>query len=369
MNIAFLIHSLRGGGAERVTSHMAAYWSEQGHQVTVLTLASTENNRYALPANVNLQALGIDGVSHGLISGLFNNISRLKTLRKTISALQPDIVISMMATANVMAGIACKPLKTKCIGSERNYPGIDDTGRLWGTLRKYTYRFLDAVITQTPTSERWIIENTNAKHVVTISNPLLLPLPDLPPRIPPPRDTDRKLILGVGRLTAQKQFTHLIQSFAGIANDHSNWDLAIVGEGEDRQSLEDLITRHKLDHRIRLVGRAGNIADWYQAADIFALTSFTEGFPNALIEAMAHGTPSISYDCLTGPGEIISNGHNGLLVEADNMQAFSTTLDQLMRSTELQRSLAKNCVEIISTLNPDKIMKQWEIEIKKAIET
>ena len=367
MHIAFLIHSLRGGGAERVTSHMASYWAQKRCKVTVLTISSTANNRYTLPENVELRALSIDGVSANPIAGLFNNIARIRTLRNSITDVNPDIVISMMAQANVMTGLACLNIPVKCIGSERNYPGIDYTGPFWGTLRKYTYRFLDTVITQTPTGNEWILKHTNARYVVNIPNPLLLPLPELEPIVKPRKLSNTKLLLGVGRLTDQKQFDHLIECFAQLAEKHAHWHLAIIGEGENRNKIEKLITDLELNHRIKLIGRAGNISDWYQAADAFALTSATEGFPNALIEAMAHGVPCISYDCLTGPSEIIDDGKSGLLIEANNKKELTSKMDALLESEDLRQNISENAVDIASTLNPELIMTQWEDEIEKLL--
>lgn len=367
MHITLIIHSLVGGGAERVTSHMASYWADKGHRVSVVTIASAENNRYTLPAPIELHALGIDGKSTGLLSGLASNISRILTIRKTIKKLNPDIVISMMAPSNVMAGLACINLPAKCIGSERNYPGLDYIGGMWIFLRKHCYRFVDTVVTQTKIGEQWILDNTSAKRVITIPNPLLLPLPDFEPKVLPNKQHDRKLILGVGRLTNQKQFDHLIGAFAKIAHQHDRWDLAIVGEGENREQLNELIIDQGLSERVHLVGRAGNISDWYEAADIFAMTSITEGFPNALIEAMAHGVPSISYDCLTGPAEVIDNNVNGILVEPNNINAFSEALERVVASEVLQKKLSENACEIVTVLAPAPVMSKWENEIERLI--
>ena len=153
MRITIIIHSLKGGGAERATSHMATFWAGKGHDITVLTIASTADNRYTLPENVCLKPLGIDGNSSTKVSGILNNIRRIRILRQEIKQLNPHVVIGMMAQVNVMAGLACWKLPVKCIGSERNYPGMDYTGRLWGILRKYTYRFIDTVVTQTLAGE------------------------------------------------------------------------------------------------------------------------------------------------------------------------------------------------------------------------
>ena len=93
MQIAFFIYSLSGGGAERVTTHMAEYWSNKGHDITIFTMASVQNNRYQLPSSVTLFALSIDGKSKGLLAGLGNNIYRIRVLREELRKRKPEIVI------------------------------------------------------------------------------------------------------------------------------------------------------------------------------------------------------------------------------------------------------------------------------------
>lgn len=367
MHILLIIHSLGGGGAERVTSHMADYWCNKRYQVSVLTIASTENNRYTLPENVDLRALGVDKISKGSVSAVINNINRIRAVRQAIQSINPDIAISMMSEISVVTGLACINLPVKCIGSERVYPGIFPIDKLWGLLRKYTYRFVDSVVAQTDATEQWILENTTAKRVVTIPNPLILPLPKLEPIIFPEKSASEKWVIGVGRLMSLKQFDHLIRSFASVVDQHPDWNLVIVGEGNDRCKLEKLIESLGLGTRTKLIGRAGNIADWYKASDVFALTSLTEGFPNALIEAMAHGLPCISYDCLTGPGEIIDHGVNGLLIEASDEQAFGSALNDMLSCEKLRNKLSENAAGIVSQLDPDLIMDKWEHEIKQLI--
>jgi len=259
MRIVLFIHSLNGGGAERIASLMAGYWAQKGHSVTVLTIASIDDNRYVLPEKVALRALCIDGDSKNLLAAVYNNISRLKILRRTFREIQPDIVISMMAQANVMAGLACIGLTIKSIGAERHYPGMDYTGRLWGILRKFTYCFLDVVVTQTYTSEKWISDFTNSNRVLTIPNPLELPLAKLDPVVEPKKPDGTKLLLGVGRLNKQKQFSHLIECFACLAEKYSDWNLVIVGEGVEEESLTQMISKYSLAERARLIGRVGNM--------------------------------------------------------------------------------------------------------------
>lgn len=368
MHILLIIHSLSGGGAERVTSQMAEYWSQRNIQVSLVTIASTKHNRYELPAGVNCRALGIEKKSSNLVSGAFNSVSRIFTVRRTIKDIGPDVVIAMMSDLSVLAGLACIKLPTRCIGSERVYPGNYPISRVWGFMRKYAYRLLDAVVVQSKMTEQWMYENTQVKRVCVIANALHLPLPRLEPVLEPEKAANEKWILGAGRLTDQKQFDHLIRSFAALANQFPQWKLMIIGEGENRSQLERLIIKCGLEKRVFLIGRVGNIVDWYNSADVFALTSGYEGFPNALIEAMAHGVPCVSYNCLTGPGEIIEDGVNGLLVDLDDENALILALHRVLSSELLRQQLSEVSVSIVDELRPDVIMAKWEQEIHYLLE-
>jgi len=367
MKIAFFIYSLDGGGAERVTVHMADYWSQIGHDITIYTMASAENNRYQLPNTVSLVELNIAGKSKGLSAAVRNNIYRIRTLRSELRKYNPDITISMMSHANVMTGIACIGLKTKCIGSERIFPSSYDTGRLWGLLRKISYRFINTVVTQTEVGKQWVQEHTSAPHVVAIPNPIVLPLPANEPFVTPPSKKNRRYILGAGRLTEQKQFHHLIQAFAKISGDFEHWDLAITGEGGKLTELQNLASELGVNDRVILPGRVGNIADWYIAADIFAMTSEIEGFPNALIEAMAHGVAAISYDCPSGPSEIIESGVNGLLVSTNDQTEFENSLRELINNDLKRSNISTAGKQITAKLDMKKIMSEWDNTISEIL--
>ncbi len=113
-----------------------------------------------------------------------------------------------------------------------------------------------------------------------------------------------------------------------------------------------------------LPGRAGNIAEWFARADIFALSSRYEGFPNVLLEAMAAGCACISFDCDTGPREIIRDEVDGLLAPPENVDAMAAGLERLMRDEELRKTLAARAVEARDRFAPDRILAQWEALFK-----
>jgi len=369
VKIVFFIHSLNAGGAERVTTHMANYWANKAYDITILTIAPVTERQYPLSERVNHLSLETDKCSNNIFDALLNNVKRIKSLTSEIKKQQADIVISMMSEANVLAAIACRKLPTKSIGSERIHPTELNIGFLWKTLRRFSYRYLSLLVTQTKQTEEWVKKHTSVKRTTTIPNPLVLPIPSGSPVVTPDIPDDEFLILGVGRLTTQKQFTHLITAFASLSAHHPNWTMAIVGEGEDHAKLSAFIEERNLSNRVKLIGRVGNVAYWYERADIFALTSLTEGFPNVLIEAMAHSTAVISYNCPTGPNEIITHGTNGLLVEANNIKHLTSALNQLILEPKLRSELARNAAMTIKTYDIELIMKQWETAIDTIVDS
>src|SRR5699024_4469850 len=141
----------------------------------------------------------------------------------------------------------------------------------------------------------------------------------------------RRRLLAVGRLHPVKGFDQLIEAFDSIAHFFPDWDLVILGEGPERTALEEQIHRTGLGERITLPGRVGNIGQWYDASDIYVLSSRTESLSNTLLEAMASGLAVVACDCETGPREIIRDTIDGALVQpAGDPEALAAYLSDLM---------------------------------------
>jgi glycosyltransferase involved in cell wall biosynthesis len=116
-----------------------------------------------------------------------------------------------------------------------------------------------------------------------------------------------------------------------------------------------------LTGRIMLPGRAGNTSDWYRRADLYVMSSHYEGFPNALCEAMAHGCAAVSFDCDTGPRDIIRHGENGLLVSpVGDSQALSSALDELMGNDKLRHRMSKKALDVRQRYSMECILLKWD---------
>ena len=170
-----------------------------------------------------------------------------------------------------------------------------------------------------------------------------------------------KKIVAVGRVDANKNHEMIIRAFAEVADRYPDYRLEIYGEGELRTSLQVLVKELGLEGRIILPGSISDVAEHIYRASIFVLSSYSEGMPNTLIEAMALGIPSVSTDCpCGGPAELITNGENGFLIEPGNQGELQDILQKLMDDDHLAMKVGKNAAKLQEELNPETINKLWE---------
>jgi glycosyltransferase involved in cell wall biosynthesis len=366
LNICFFIFSLKGGGAERVTTLLANHWAQVGHNITVITLAGAEHDAYSLDQRIQRISLIMAAESNGLLSGLLHNLWRIVRLRRVLRRTKADIAIGMMAPANCVLALAAIGMHVRTVGSERIYPPKLKLGPAWEYVRSRIYSRLCAIVAQTQESADWLKTHTNARRVHVISNPLSYPLrTEEPIKYPEAflgaKDiAQTKILLSVGRLAYQKAFDKLIMAFAELASEWPNWDLFILGEGPLHGELQQQVARLKLANRVFLPGRTGNIAEWYEKSDAFVLTSHFEGFPNALIEAMSYGLPVVSVDCKTGPRDIIQHEVNGLLVAQEDLHALTYSLKRLFGDEEFCTLLGTEAIKVRELYGISRIASLWE---------
>ncbi len=363
MKLLFLIHSLGSGGAERVTANLANHFAEKGWQVTMVTMASEEQDFYPLHPSVERIAIDMASMSGNPLIGLWRNLRRLAHLRSILRRTDPDIAQGMMTTANILLAYAAWGLPRPClIGSERVHPPQFPLDGRWEALRRHAYGKLAAMTTMTRESARWLETHTATCRVSVIPNPVCWPLPVLAPSLWP--DTicppGRHVLLAVGRLERQKGFDCLIEAFSMLAPTHADWDLVVLGEGSQRSALREQKQQAGLETRVHLPGKVGNVGEWYARADIYAMSSRFEGFPNTLVEAQAYGLPAVSFDCDSGPRDILRDQVDGLLVPPGDVIALAAALDRLMGNAELRASFAARAIEVRERFSMERIAGLWQ---------
>lgn len=359
MRLTLVIASLRCGGAERVLSTMANYWAERGEEVTLLTLDSGVPPFYPLRPAVRHRPLDLAPEYRNLVVGLFRNLRRIRVFRRVIRESRPDAVISFMDRVNVLVLLATRGLGLPVLISERTDPTLHEIGRLWAALRRLTYPWAEALVCQSAAALAHFRRIVGSKGQV-IANPVGAPAATRNYTTGREGTGKKRLIVAMGRLGAEKGFDLLLDAFCAACVGRPDWSLTIIGEGPLRNELEQQIKRLGLGGRVQFPGQVSDPFRVLAHADLFVVSSRFEGFPNALCEAMAYGLPVVSFDCPSGPAEIISHGVNGILVPAGNAEALADAVRRLMNDPVECERLARRAPEILDRFGVDKIMPRWD---------
>jgi glycosyltransferase involved in cell wall biosynthesis len=353
---------MRTGGAERVAANLANAWTARGDSVLLVATFSGRGDRvYHLDERVTFCYLA-DRVP-ATARTLSTRFQRLIALRSLLRDAQPDVVISFLTNVNVAAVVATLGLRFPIAVTEHIYPPHDPLGKPWKVLRKCTYPFASRVVMLTPEGEKWLTRSIPRARGAVIPNPVQRPLLNKLPHVDPASlvPPEKRLLLGVGRLVDQKGFDLLISAFAHLALEHPRWVLAILGEGKERPALEAKVASWHISDRVLLPGAVGNVGSWYERADLYVMSSRFEGFPSTLGEAMAYGCAPVSYDCDTGPRDMIRHEVDGLLVSpTGDVSELARALGRLMSNDEERKAMASRSVEISARYSLSAVLAKWD---------
>jgi glycosyltransferase involved in cell wall biosynthesis len=345
-------------------SVMASHWAEKGWTVNLLTFDSGKVPPfYPLHSSVRHRALGLEGPTTGPVDAIRSNFARVRRLRSAIRETKPDIVIALMNETSVLTLLATVGTGIPVLVQEQNDPFHETIARQWDVLRRWVYPRAAQVVVLTERSVGFFPRRIRQRTRV-IPNPTIV---TGEPRNPVSGDGPPKTLIAMGRLVPQKGFDLLLQAFARVAKANPGWSLEILGEGHLRKELEAQVESLGLRDRVRLPGTTKQPHDKLRKADLFVMSSRHEGFPLSLCEAMACGLPAISFDCPTGPREIIRDGIDGILVPAENVAALGDTLGQLMSDPKRREALAKRAPEVLDRFSVEKVMGMWEALVAETL--
>jgi len=357
--VTLIISSLRAGGAERVLSRMANYWAERDWPVTMVTLEPTSNDFYALHPSVERVGLDVSGISPSIWIAARNNLHRIRMLRRAIRAARPEVVIAFMAPTTVDTLLAARTEHVPVIVSERTDPTRASLSGIWTLLRRATYPWAHAVVVQTPEAERWAVGLVRNDTVHVIPNPVSTSLRangSVDGTSTVLADDGMRHVVAMGRLESVKGFDLLLRAFAACRDRRPGWSLTILGEGRERQRLEALAEHLGVASHVRLPGTVGDPATVLRRADLFVLSSRYEGFPNALLEAMALGLAVVATNCA---GRIVRDDVDGLLVRSDDAAALAKAMAALMDDEPRRRRLGARAEEVVERFDVHQIMAIW----------
>ena len=354
MRIIIVISSLACGGAERVVCRLGQEWSRR-HDVVTALFDITYFAYHPVGRVVDLRAS-----THAKYRG--HLVSRLRLFRRRTEALaslfrneRPDLIVSFMESANIpsIAAAVITRDSDRLIVSVRNNPSV--LRRHYRMMIPLTYRIPRAVVAP---SEGVL----GALRGMGLPDSRLAFIPNPVPfeHLRRERDTQplpTPYVLGVGRLHPQKGFERLVRAFARL--DRTDLHLVILGDGEERAHLQCLSRDLAVGSRVHLPGPVADVAVWYRHALCFVLSSRYEGWPNVLLEAMASGCPTVSFDCAYGPSEIVEDGRSGLLVPQDDIAKLASTIARVVTDGSLRDLLAARGVERAATFSVDTIAPRW----------
>lgn len=359
LHIVIFIPSIETGGVERNTIIVANYLVSRGYKVSLVYVRAVDGMLARFDDGVGLINIG-GGKPLPYIHPRINDAvvvfkGFIAYLR--YSSKHNNHVVVLSFQSNIVSVLASRFAGIPVAARVSNHPSHTryETSKLQKIserLKLVVYRLASAVITNSNVTSSYF-ESRLPVMVKTIYNPIDFELLDvmLREQVDHPwlvAERDYKIVVAVGRLVSQKNFSVLIKAFSKLPSD-LNSKLIIIGEGEERRKLESLINDLGLDDRVDLIGYRKNVHPFVSKADLFVLSSNFEGLPNALIEAIAVGTPAVSTNCLSGPAEILCEGNAGDLVPINDSDSLSVAINE----------------NLINSERTDKLFSQAEIKIRE----
>jgi GalNAc-alpha-(1->4)-GalNAc-alpha-(1->3)-diNAcBac-PP-undecaprenol alpha-1,4-N-acetyl-D-galactosaminyltransferase len=352
--VILVIGSLGCGGAERALIDMANHWKGLDWDVTLATWSGSEiPDFYEIDSRIDRVTLAAHLASARVsrFGALRSIIIRTRKLRRLVAEKQPDAVLSFIDVSNVLTILASAALRVRVVVSERTNPGQNQTiSQLWKSLRRLTYRWAGAVVAQTNDAARWLDSQCGVRSLV------------IPNAIRRMREVDairEPLILAIGRLTREKGVDTLLRAFAQLSGKFHEWRLVIAGDGPERSALICLREQLNLSERVDFVGEIRDVESWLARASLVVHASRREGFPNAVLEAMAMGAPVICTDCRSGPSDIIEDRVNGRLIAVDDVEALTNAMTELIENPRFRLGLAAEGLKVRDSYEQNMIMDRW----------
>lgn len=356
--IFFILPSLHGGGAEKITINLAREISKQGYFVEIILFEKKGIYLEEIEKEIKIFSLNAKKIRSSIIP-LFIYLKKNK----------PSVIISVMTNANIIALFLQFFLKIKVIVTEHNL--FSQEKESLGFYKKKIYFFLAQILYPRAISivavsngiANDLINNVkiNKKKVITIYNPI--DIDNIKKNINEKivhkwiGNDNFIVILGIGRLSSQKNFSLLIHSFSQFKKKKPNAKLVILGEGEERKELEKLIFKLKLTNDIDMPGFIKNPYPYLSKSNIFVLSSNYEGLPTVLIESLICRTQIISTECGSGPREILKSGKYGAIVPINNINCLSLAMEKILKTPYSFKGVEKELLNFNITDNTKKYLK------------
>lgn len=354
VNVCFLSGDMsRTGGTERVLSIIANELSKKDDKFNIHILSITnESNSSYFTLNKNIKTERI--LKSKDVNFKKHYFQVVKGIRQYIKKNKIDILIDVEVIASLFSIPAALFTKARLIAWEHFNFYEDNGSSLRVFSRKLISRFSDCIITLTEQDKMNYLNNLNIKGKIDfIYNPM-------ENGDSTSCDIKAKQLISVGRLTYQKGFDMLCEVAKDVLKDNPEWKWIILGDGEDKEKLESKIKEYNLQGKLILKGKVSNVEDYYKNSSLYVMTSRFEGLPMTLLEAKSYKLPIVSFNCLTGPSEIVRNNINGFLIETGNVAAMVNKIDILLSDINKREDFSNKSNLDIEKFKLKPIVDKWE---------
>jgi len=354
------------GGINSLIPLKANYWAdEKNYNVHIVTTEQdNKSSFYKFSPKVVHHDLDIDfdrGKSYFGYRNFPKVLKNIRILRQLLKKLNPDLLI----IANHIPATLFFPLlntRAKILKEYHftQYYRSRKKPNLFRKFEKYIESKLDFQVVLSEEEKSFY----SSKKVYCIPNPVPFTT------IPQPKFEQReKVAIAAGRISPVKRFDILLDIWAEFKKQDSSWKLEIYGDGlkSDVDSLKNQMISLGITDSVKFLEPVNNLTEIMRTKALYLMTSAQECFPMVLLEAQASGLPIISYDCPTGPRNIIESGKNGILVEMDNQQSFVNAINFISNDDSQRMRMAKEGFDNVQKYLLNNVMDIWEDKIIKQI--
>ena len=339
-----------------MASTLVNEWARHGEQISLLTIDSHDSDFYPIDTRVQRVAMGLNIPSKNWRHSVANNARRVMLLRAFARSSKFDVVVSFGDKTNVLLLLATRGLKIPVIVAEHSDPRKWSIGASAECLRRLLYPRASAVVVLTLEVAQWARQIIRSGAIRVIPNPVG---EQCLGRSQPIVKGKQHFVVAMGRMGFEKGFDLLLRAFALCVERFPDWTLRLVGQGAEQQRLRTLAEQLGIKDAVRFEPVTKEPERVLRESDLFVLSSRTEGFPMVLLEAMACGLPVVSFDCVSGPREMIRHGVDGLLVPPEDVDALAKAMATLMDDERERRRLAERAVEVTDRFGLPRVMAMW----------
>ena len=352
MRITCIVPTLGGGGAERVMTHLCAGLLARGHEITLLTLNNDVPDFYPVPEGITRVRVQVNRAGD---LGWWGRLGRMWRLCCVVRRTKPETVINFRSLFGCWTAWW---LRIPFVFAEHTDISKVRLSKEELKRRNFILKRAHAVVVLSEKDKAYIAHHYPAWRAEVIYNPALRAKGSAKEDKPHFLD-GRYNVLAVGRLTRQKGFDRLLESWNLIRDEFPEWRLSVVGAGEEEANLKSLADTLDVLGSVNFVPPVKNMAAVYAHADVYAMSSRFEGFPMVLLEAMSAGLPAVSFIC-NGPDMIIRDGVDGFLVPQGDTDKLARRLAELMRDETKRREMGEKAKEVSHRFTQESFLDAYE---------